>query len=91
MTYKGLIDLGFERIEQNDSVLFDLTGYKGFILEKTYEKLNISITILCPANSPEWRMNFFENDTGDRISTPFDDQDFTGVVKTLDFITKRNL
>lgn len=34
MTYKDYIDLGgFERIEFNDSVEFDRTGYNGFALK----------------------------------------------------------
>lgn len=34
MNYKEYIQLGFERIEMNDSVMQDTTGYSGFILTK---------------------------------------------------------
>jgi len=34
MDYKKYIDLGFERTDLSDSVLFDQTGYGGFALQK---------------------------------------------------------
>ena len=38
MDYKKYIDLGFERIDMNDSVEFKQTGYYGFSLEKKLGK-----------------------------------------------------
>lgn len=34
MLYKNYIAIGFQRLDQNDNVEFDRTGYKGFILTK---------------------------------------------------------
>ena len=38
MTYQKYIDLGFKRIDMNDSVEFKETGYYGFALEKVINK-----------------------------------------------------
>lgn len=90
MTYEEIIKLGFERIEQKDTALFNETGYYGYILQKEYPKLNIVISILCPANEPEWKMFFYENDTGDALKThPFDKKDIKAVVEALDYISKK--
>ena len=42
MDYKKYIDLGFERTDLTDMVLFDQTGYGGFALQK---KVNESQTV----------------------------------------------
>jgi hypothetical protein len=38
MYYKKYIDLGFKRIDMNDSVEFSQTGFYGFVLEKKLNK-----------------------------------------------------
>jgi hypothetical protein len=42
MRYKNYVNLGFERIDMNDSVEFDETGWGGFALEK---RINSSMNI----------------------------------------------
>jgi hypothetical protein len=42
MRYKNYVDLGFERIDMNDSVEFDETGWGGYALEK---EINSSMSI----------------------------------------------
>jgi hypothetical protein len=34
MKYKEYIDLGFDRTDVNDAVVFDVTGYSGFYLTR---------------------------------------------------------
>lgn len=41
MEYQKYIDLGFKRVDTNDSVVFRLTGYHGFYLEKNVNKRQI--------------------------------------------------
>lgn len=44
MKYKDYINLGFERIEMNDNVEFNETGYSGYCLKKVLnEKLSIEV------------------------------------------------
>jgi hypothetical protein len=44
MKYKDYINLGFERIEMNDNVEFDETGYYGYCLKKVLnDKLSIEV------------------------------------------------
>jgi hypothetical protein len=38
MEYQEYIDLGFERIDTNDTVEFSRSGYNGFILSKQLKK-----------------------------------------------------
>ena len=42
MNYKDYIDLGFKRVDANDSVDFEITGYSGFYL---YFKLKKGLEI----------------------------------------------
>lgn len=45
MDYQEYIDLGFKRVEMNDSIEFRQTGYTGFALNKKItEKLSIEAT-----------------------------------------------
>lgn len=41
MEYQKYIDLGFKRVDNNDSVVFKSTGYSGFFLEKKVNKRQI--------------------------------------------------
>lgn len=41
MDYQKYIDLGFKRVDTNDSVVFNATGYGGFFLEKRVNKRQI--------------------------------------------------
>ncbi len=41
MDYKKYIDLGFERTDLSDPVLFDQTGYGGFALQKKVNEKQI--------------------------------------------------
>lgn len=43
MQYSDYIKLGFKRLEMNDKVLFNQTGYYGFILTKKLGEWSISL------------------------------------------------
>lgn len=36
INYKEILDLGFDRLEFEDSVFFEQNGYKDFVLTKTF-------------------------------------------------------
>jgi hypothetical protein len=44
MTYKEYIDLGFKRVDLNDQVEFNRTGYSGYYLELNIAK-HVSIEV----------------------------------------------
>ena len=46
MEYKDYINLGFERIEMNDNVEFQQTGYHGFCLKKVINE-NMTVEVSC--------------------------------------------
>lgn len=53
MKYKEYIELEFERVDMDDSVEFENTGYYGFCLNKKINN-NLSISVnSCSLNSPK--------------------------------------
>ena len=62
MNYQDYIDLGFQRIDLNDSVVFKQTGYRGFALTKKLNE-NIMVEVAYPnLNEPNLYIRKGESD-----------------------------
>lgn len=67
MKYIDYINIGFERIELNDTVQFEETGYKGYYLIKNLTK-NVTIQVWdSELNNP---VLYIEKKEGEFISLP---------------------
>ena len=63
MNYQDYIDLGFERIDLDDSVEFKQTGYGGFALTKKLNE-NIMVEVAYPTlNEPNLYIRKGDGDT----------------------------
>jgi len=63
MTYQDYIDLGFQRIDLDDSVVFKQTGYGGFALTKKLNE-NLAVQVAHPnLNEPNLYIRKGESDS----------------------------
>ena len=67
MKYIDYINMGFERVETNDVVEFNETGYYGYYLKK---KLTKKVTIEVWASSLDKPCLYIEERDGDFITLP---------------------
>lgn len=67
--YSDLIDLGFERVEIDDDVLFQQTGYSGFVLEMKFDYLKVGISTGCFVSNEnkQWDFKLYNTESGDII------------------------
>lgn len=69
ISYQKLIDMGFERHDMDDDVLFRESGYPGFCLTMEFPLINIGISTPCKAQTHDhkWDFNIHYIDSADVI------------------------
>lgn len=69
ISYQKLIDMGFERNDMGDDVLFRECGYPGFCLTMEFPLINIGISTPCKAQTHDhkWDFNIHYIDSADVI------------------------